>query len=91
MKPAIARIIHRGKATRSERGWSRGHGFYLDYEPDRPTRFDELVRKIGLSDKPMESLVKSEKLRNFAKKNRTKCFIPVILLRTWGFSEGDYE
>lgn len=84
-------IISRSKATPKERLWNSGQDYYLHYYPEKPTRFDELVTKIGLAEKSVEYLVDSKKLRKFAEKNRRYFYVPEVLLRAWNLQTNESE
>jgi len=53
----------------------------MEPAPAVPTVFEEQVRKLGLNE---QTCVNSEKLRQWCRSNKDRCYIPEWLLKQWG-------
>jgi len=51
--------------------------------PDKPTQFDVEVSRLGIAETP-EAWPDSQPLRQFARKQRRRRYIPEWLLLAWG-------
>ena len=83
-----ARVVGHSRATQAARQWSSGNDYALQFGPDKPTKFDDLVSLIGLKGKPIGYLIASKTLRYFAKENRHRYYVPEVLLRAWNLGIG---
>lgn len=62
--------------------WSSGSVMGI-VPPDKPTEFEEKVKRLGLSGKP-EKIVTSHALKFWAEENRAEKYVPEWLLIAWG-------
>ncbi len=58
----------------------------LEPVPARPTQFEKMAKKLGLSE---EQYLSSTTLRLWAEKNKSVRYIPSQLLKAWGLSVTD--
>ena len=68
------------KATKQQVRWVQGH--YTDPKPV-PTAYEIEVKRLGLQNKSIETLIASDALRKWTVKHRNTSFIPEILLHKW--------
>ena len=70
---------------RGNSNWSAG--IDEDIAPAEPTQFEKLATRLGLHE---ESFADSIELKEFARRNRDKLYVPEALLKTWRLESTKY-
>jgi hypothetical protein len=66
---------------RKPRNPNWGSGWPTRPSPSVPSAFEEQVQKLGLNE---QTCATSEKLKQWCKRNKDRCYIPEWLLKQWG-------